>query len=35
MNAAYWVLVLSVVITLASGLHYLWLNRRIVGRLGL
>ncbi len=35
LEAAEWVMVFCVVITLGSGLHYLWLNRRVVGRLGL
>jgi CDP-diacylglycerol--glycerol-3-phosphate 3-phosphatidyltransferase len=35
MTAGWWVMTASVAITLGSGLHYLWVNRRIVGRLGL
>jgi len=35
MRVAWFVMVTAVALTLFSGLHYLWVNRKIVGRLGL
>ncbi len=35
MTVGWWVMTASVAVTLVSGLHYLWVNRRIVWRLGL
>ncbi len=35
LKTAWWVMLACVAITLASGILYLWVNRRIVGRLGL
>lgn len=35
MSWAWWVMVATVGMTILSGIHYLWVNRKIVGRLGL